>query len=353
MGVGCTLWVWRQQTKSPVEWEEGRRKARRPFLKPEGYYAERNVVAEETYHRNSRGVELFAKRWQPADGAVRGMVVYCHGYADTCAYHFEAVAVCLAQSGFLVYGMDYEGHGSSQGLHAYIPSFNTIVDDVVEFTEALRNVPHLSPLPLHLLGESMGGAVAIKAHWRRPHGFRGAVLMSPMCKISSAMMPPPPVVESVKVLSALLPRLKAVPSKDISETGLRDPANRQKSQQNPVALPGPARLRTAVELLRATQEIGPNMDKVSLPCLIMHGSDDLVTDPALSRDLYEAASSTDKTLKMYEGSWHGLTSGEPDDVIAVVIKDIVDWISARSSADSVKLNEIPKEALVPPFFVLS
>ena len=36
----------------------------------------------------------------------------------------------LVKAGFGVYGMDYEGHGKSDGLGAYVPNFDHLVDDV-------------------------------------------------------------------------------------------------------------------------------------------------------------------------------------------------------------------------------
>lgn len=35
----------------------------------------------------------------------------------------------LAKSGFGVYGIDYEGHGKSDGLQGYVNSFDALVDD--------------------------------------------------------------------------------------------------------------------------------------------------------------------------------------------------------------------------------
>ncbi|GJP45194.1 hypothetical protein CLOM_g10401, partial [Closterium sp. NIES-68] len=283
------------------------------------------------------------------DGVVRGIVVYCHGYGDTCTYHFDAVAVRMAQQQYLVYGMDYEGHGCSQGLHAYIPRFDTVIDDVVEFTDALRASPALASLPVFLYGESMGGAVAIKTHWRRPDAFRGGVFLSPMCKIADELMPPPVVVSAFLALNHVIPKVRMVPGKDISDIGMRDLTNRKRAHQNPMSLRGLSRVGTAVSLLRTTQEIGSRMKELSLPCFILHGSGDVVTDPALSKELHSEASSTDKTLKIYEGSWHGLTSGEPDDVIEKVIADIVAWIGARSSAATVDLKGVNEKLLEPPF----
>lgn len=55
-----------------------------------------------------------------------------------------------------------------------------------------------------------------------------------------------------------------------------------------------------------------------------------MTDPEVSRALYERASSTDKTMKLYPGMWHGLTSGEPDKNIDAVFTDIIAWLDKRS-----------------------
>ena len=56
----------------------------------------------------------------------------------------------------------------------------------------------------------------------------------------------------------------------------------------------------------------------------------MVTDPRSSEALYEEASSTDKSLRIYDGCWHTLTSGEPDEVVAAVLKDVTSWLDARS-----------------------
>lgn len=56
-----------------------------------------------------------------------------------------------------------------------------------------------------------------------------------------------------------------------------------------------------------------------------------MTDPSISKALYYSALSFDKEMKLYPGMWHGLTSGEPDENIEKVFKDIVEWLDNRSS----------------------
>lgn len=38
-------------------------------------------------------------------------------------------------------------------------------------------------LPSFLLGESMGGAIALKIHFKQPNEWDGAALIAPLCKV--------------------------------------------------------------------------------------------------------------------------------------------------------------------------
>ena len=55
-----------------------------------------------------------------------------------------------------------------------------------------------------------------------------------------------------------------------------------------------------------------------------------VTDPSVSQALHQQAASNDKTLKLYDGMWHALTGGEPDESVELVFKDMIDWLAART-----------------------
>ena len=41
-------------------------------------------------------------------------------------------SLLLKTSGYGVFSMDYLGFGLSEGLHGYIPSFEELIDDVIE-----------------------------------------------------------------------------------------------------------------------------------------------------------------------------------------------------------------------------
>jgi len=75
------------------------------------------------------------------------------------------------------------------------------------------------------------------------------------------------------------------------------------------------------------------LSQVSLPMIILHGEADLVTDPAVSKALYEKAKSQDKKLCLYKGAYHAILEGEPDDTIFQVLNDIFSWLDQHSPKD--------------------
>ncbi|XP_052726078.1 caffeoylshikimate esterase isoform X2 [Vigna angularis] len=245
------------------------------------------IRTEEWYERNSRGLEIFCKSWMPRpEIPLKASVCFCHGYGDTCTFFFEGIARRIAASGYGVFAMDYPGFGLSEGLHGYIPNFDYLVDDVIEHYTKIKVRPDLRDLPRFILGQSMGGAVSLKVHLREPDDWDGMILVAPMCKA---------------VYNVLC------------------------YDDNP-------RLRTGMELLRTTKEIESKVHEVSSPLLVLHGAEDKVTDPLVSKFLYEKASSKDKTLKLYEGGYHCILEGEPDDRISAVHDDIVSWLDFRCSS---------------------
>ncbi|CAJ2630720.1 unnamed protein product [Trifolium pratense] len=242
------------------------------------------IITQEWYERNSRGLEIFCKSWMPEHGvAIKGALFFCHGYGSTCTFFFEGIARRIAASGFGVYAMDFPGFGLSEGLHGYIPSFDDLVDDAIEFYTKIKARPEVRDLPQFIFGQSMGGAIALKAHLKQPNDWDGVILVAPMCKAG----------------------------------------------YNVISYDDQTRLRTGMELLRATQDIESQLEKVSAPLLILHGAEDKVTDPLVSQYLYEKASSKDKTLKIYEGGYHGIMEGEPDERISAVHSDIISWLEFR------------------------
>jgi len=289
-----------------------------------------NIKYEEEFIQNSRGVKLFTCRWLPADREAKAIICLCHGYGMECSIFMEDTGVRLAKAGYAVFGIDLEGHGKSDGTRCYIKNFDDLVMDSVTFFRSVAESIEYREKARFLYDESMGGVVALLIHRKQPNYWNGAVLVAPMCKIAEEIKPHPLVISILKKLSLIIPTWKIVPTENIIDSAFKDPEKRQKIRANPYIYQDKPRLKTGYELLVTSLDMEKRLDEVSLPFLVVHGEDDKVTDPSVSKLLYTSAKSSDKTLKLYPDMWHGLTYGEPPEHIELVFSDIVAWLGKRS-----------------------
>ena len=74
---------------------------------------------------------------------MRTALLFVHGYAHYCAPSYDWLATMLAPRGVACFALEHVGHGKSEGLRAYIPSFDGLVnpDNFVPFSfELLRGL---------------------------------------------------------------------------------------------------------------------------------------------------------------------------------------------------------------------
>lgn len=186
----------------------------------------------------------------------------------------------------------------------------------------------------------MGGAVSFCTYQRMPSLFSGVVFVSPMCKISDHLLPPKWVLDLMHKLIGpkgtvtLLGHLPIAPTNgNLRDLSFHLKWKRDIVTRSPTCFVRNPRLTTARELLEVTAYISKNLESFDAPFLVQHGKDDRVTDPNLSQALYDESKSHDKTIKLYDGMWHAITSGEADEDIDLVFNDAIAWVLARSNRD--------------------
>ena len=99
--------------------------------------------------------------------------------------------------------------------------------------------------------------------------------------------------------------------------------------RDPLVHHGKLSARLIAELTAASRKALEEAPGIELPLLVMHGGDDKLTMPAGSRELYDKAGSTDKTLRLYPGLYHEIFN-EPEKL--EVIGEMLDWLDARVPA---------------------
>ncbi|XVE99453.1 hypothetical protein REPUB_Repub03eG0198900 [Reevesia pubescens] len=291
-----------------------------------------NVNYNEAFIINSQGLKLFTCKWTPVNKEPKALIFICHGYAMECSITMSSTAIRLVKEGFAVYGIDYQGHGKSTGLDAYIENFDDVINDCSDHFTSICEKEENKGKMRYLLGESMGGAVALLLHRKLPDFWDGAILVAPMCKIADDMKPPRPLTCILKGLCKIIPTWKSMINQDIVEIAFKEPEIRQEIRNNPHCYKGSLRLKTAYELLRVSMDIEQRLNEISIPFIVLHGQEDKLTDQQVSKQLYDVASSEDKTLKLYPGMWHGLLYGEPLENIEIVFADIIRWLEDRTNS---------------------
>ena len=121
------------------------------------------------------GIFFFARR-EP----VQGTVVHFHGNGGNVTAHFRYVD-WLTEEGFHVFTFDYRGYGNSRGK----PSPEGVVEDGIAALRYVRSRPDVDVRRLFVLGQSLGGAVAVVSTVRAGEPVAAVALDSPVSSYRS------------------------------------------------------------------------------------------------------------------------------------------------------------------------
>jgi len=274
------------------------------------------TTATEGSFAGKGGLTIAYKSW-PAVGAARGVLVIVPGFNSHSGY-YGWVATKLATDGLAVYAVDLRGRGKSDGERFYVESFADYAADVGGLVSiAIASNPGL---PVYLLGHSAGGVVACIYTLEHQAQLAGLI-----CESFAFQVPAPDfAIAALKGLSHLAPHAHVLKlaNKDFS----RDPAVVAVMDADPLIANETQPTRTVAEMARADDRLKQSFGQITLPVLILHGTEDKATRPSGSQFFYDHAGSRDKTLELYDGHVHDLLN---DLGRSEVLADIAGWIDAR------------------------
>ncbi len=283
-------------------------------------------TSENSLHAEDRfeavdGVELFEQWWLPKAGAPRALLVIHHGLKDH-SDRYVGFAEGLAARGFAVYAYDMRGHGDSAGPRVWVGSFDEYLGDL-DLALARARTKFVGEVPTFLMGHSMGGAITTRYAMEYDSQLAGLVLSAPALKNGAGA-----AIEVVSsVLGSLAPGLPVLELDNASFS--KDPKVVAAMGADPLVFQGGGAAQTGDQLLRAMEKIQAEPERVKVPLLILHGTEDKLTEIEGSRALAKRAGTRDVTLKEYPGLWHDLLH-EPEG--AQVAADVTAWLEARAPA---------------------
>jgi len=273
---------------------------------------------QEGSFKGVRDANIYFQSWLP-EGEPKAILLIVHGLAEHCGRYMNIVNHFVPLN-YAVYGIDHLGHGKSEGTRVFVDRFEDYTKSLKAYSDMIRLWQPRKPI--FLVGHSMGGLIGAVFLIDHQAELRGAVLSGAAVKVPSNITPATIIVG--KMLSALVPKFGLI---GLDAEGIcRDPAVVQAYVNDPLVHRGKTTARLAAEMLKAMQYVMAQAAKITLPIMLVQGSADRLVDPAGSQMLYDAVSSADKAIRIYDGFYHEVFN-EPEH--GKVLHDIEIWLEAH------------------------
>lgn len=269
--------------------------------------------------------------WQSDDAPPpRAVVLIVHGLGEH-ACRYDHVARQLLDWGFAVRAYDQRGHGESGGARGGLSSETLLLEDLAEVVDdtrqRARRLPRVGkptdPLPLILLGHSLGGLVVGRFVSLQLRPVEGLVMSSPaldpglnaLQKLMLAVVPS--VAPNLRVNNGLKPEYISHDSQVVKKY-LADPLVHAKVSARLaqfIATAGPATVAAA--------------STWATPTLLMYAGADKLVNPAGSRAFAEAAGRNSAgmvTSRCFDALYHELFNELDATPVFATLKA---WLDAR------------------------
>ncbi len=264
------------------------------------------------------GTRLPARVWLPPDGqAPAAVILALHGFNDS-RDQWALPAPVLAAAGDAVYAPDQRGFGDTAARQTW-PGVDNLVRDADAMARDLhRRYP---TTPLFVMGESMGGAIALDlAASPNPPPITGTIMLSPAVwgrpeqglVLASALWAANGLIPGYRITSGDVPvQVHASDNRAALIALARDPLTIRSTQVSV--------LKGLVDLMDSAQLAAPQVHGRSL--IAYGGHDDLV--PASAMGVAWAHLPADTRRAVYPNGYHLLMR---DLDRQAVIGDVIAWI---------------------------
>lgn len=268
--------------------------------------------------RNRDGQRIHTISWLP-DSDPKAVVVLVHGIAEHSG-RYRHVADYLTTHGYAIAALDHRGHGQSEGLRAY---FNTFDEPVTDLTSYVEQVKAENPgKKVFMYGHSMGALISLLYILRNQSELTGWISSGIPLHLDQAAAAW--IVVSGLVAARFVPKLPVFPVN--SSTISHDPQVVQSYDHDPLNYRRPTRVGMAAGIVNSSRQARDEVHRLTLPVLIMHGGADPICPSGGSQYLYDCISSSDKTLKLYEGMYHEIHNEIDRDT---VLNDVRAWLDVH------------------------
>lgn len=272
------------------------------------------ALAREGTIDSADGTKLSYRAWPKAGAAVSFAVV--HGLGEH-ARRYERFALGMARLGFATFAVDLRGHGKSPGPRGHVDKWSQWTEDAAAFVGHVEGIAGGEVVPV---GHSFGGVTLLSTVLAdRLPGTRRFILSSPALRVKAAV--PGWKLALANATSTIVPKL-ALDNEVDPKVLSRIPEVVEAYRSDPL-VHSKISSRLYSEWRAACTRIFERASEISIPFLILAGTDDALIDPEGSEELHRLSESVSR-LRLLEGRYHEpFNDLDNEEVFAM----IADWLS--------------------------
>ena len=241
--------------------------------------------------------ELFGQSWIP-DLEPKAVINFIHGIGEHTD-RYQNWMPFFVDAGYAVFAIEYRGHGRSFGKRGYIKNYDELLNDIDILLE--QSTKAYPDLPQFLYGHSLGGGMVINYTLKRNPYIKALVATSPWLLLTKE--PPAWQINAAKFVRKFAPGLilkSTIKTEEITHNQeIVKAYNEDKMIHSKIS----------IELFLSANDNGKwdieHAKEMPVPFLLVHGSDDKITNPKGSEAFYNK-NKEKTTLKIWEGMFHEL-----------------------------------------------
>lgn len=265
---------------------------------------------------------LFYRKWEKdwRDNLEKKIILVLPGIGMHSG-SYMTIANYLCPKGYIVYALDYGGHGFSEGVRGSFGTKTTLMKDIDTMVIFIKT--QHPEQQIFLLGKSMGAIFALVYGSNNSHYLAGLILVAPGPGVHVRQL----LTTSTLLLPLYLILAPDQPVIDLSKNRLeissRDAQFKEYRVNDPLAFQKVSAryIYTLYSMTKDWKKKYP--ENIAIPTLIIQGLQDKVLDPQCAKKLYDSIESEDKEIRLFPDAYHTLFF-DPDS--PQVFKAVVDWL---------------------------
>jgi acylglycerol lipase len=263
------------------------------------------------------GLELYGQVWT-TEAKPKAVIILIHNHGEHSGI-YKDFARNLTDNNYSVVGMDFRGHGRSEGKRGYASSYRKLIKDLQTLIDSSESL--FPGYPRILIGEGLGGNIAIYYLSTHITNISCLIVVSPWLVLEHRF--PKSKMFAGNIIRHILPTC-------MLETGFTAEDKRRgqdaiRKYMNDPLMHDKVSIRLFYEIIFAGQRSSRSIYKINMPVLVMHGTGDIVASFKASKNFVLNASK--KTIfQEWPDYYHDLLTDEGSDK---VFRYITDWLDSQ------------------------